>query len=372
MNFLTLFQDEEGEIVFDIGKTNKKNSTWYDETTKLSAYWKEKTKLRICTNITELPHKIPKPVEEFNIPLLKSSLQKAVRRKKSQAAVNLAWQLISQDISEFLRRFPIIILEDSVLHPNFSNIIWMMIADSKGWKLRKNQIKLLLETVYQISSCEYREYLHYENEEFSNPVYETKNHLLASIILRINYGGMKGDQEFMKRIVMMWLKRFEMDEKTWRNSFELIFQKIPNEIQTEIESLIEKKCLLLDKHKLNEGIDFHVFPKLILDFIKIQSEKRKILSKEDVQSLVWYHRSGISFKKYITKKENLLEIELQDFYESDDKLDSFKRWKEIEKDWIDICSDKFWNCIEREEEDKSKSKKVKLSSHKITDFFKFK
>eukprot|EP01080_Neovahlkampfia_damariscottae_P004115 gene4115-7401_t len=372
MSFITLFHDEQGEIIFEIGRTNKKEITWYDETVKLPNYWEEKTKLRVCINSNEPPHKIPKPIEDFHVPLLKSALQKGVRRRKAEAALHLAWQLISQDLTEFLRRFPVIILEDSVLHPNFSNIVWMMIANSKGWKLRKTQIELLLQTVYQIASCEYRDYLDFESEEFSNPCYNTNNHLLASIILRVNYGGMKGDQEFMKKLVMMWHNRFKIDYKIWNDSFDTIFPPIPKEIQSQITSMVEKKSFLKNEYKLNEGIDYHVFPSLIDQLFNVLKDKKKFIPVNDLKSIIWLHRSGISLKKYITTRKSLLKLDLQNEYETDEKLSTFDTWKDIKEDWIELCSEVFWRSYISEEFSSPKEKKTKIQNHKITDFFKIK
>ena len=57
----------------------------------------------------------PPPARTFNVSLLKSALQKAVRRSLAGTAVRLAHQLMAQDVQAFLRRIPVIMLEDSLL-----------------------------------------------------------------------------------------------------------------------------------------------------------------------------------------------------------------------------------------------------------------
>jgi hypothetical protein len=372
MKTVTLFMNETGKTFFEVGSTHKEDSVWYDHTINLPKYWEEKTKLRICTNIEDKPFKIPRTIEDFNIPLLKSSLQKSIRRNNTEAAIQLSLQLISQDLTEFLRRFPIIILEDCVLHPNFASIVWMMIANSKGWKLRKFQIEMLIQTVHDVASCKYRDYLDFNEVEFSNPVYESKNVFLASIILRVNYGGMKGDEEFMKKLTMMWHHRFKKDEKQWNEALSLIFPEIPSEKKLEIASIIEKKLFLKDKYKLNEGIDFHVFPNLLESFWNVLREKKKDFDVNQLKSMIWFHRSGVSFKCFITEKEDLLTLKLQDSFESHELLETFQMWKEIQKDWIDLCSENYWKSFIQDDLDQPKAKKPKIQNHKITDFFKLK
>ena len=63
--------------------------------------------------------------------IFKPCLQKAVRRKRPLPAVRCSMELMDKAFVEFTRRLPIIILEDSFLHPDFPFLIWIMIAASK-------------------------------------------------------------------------------------------------------------------------------------------------------------------------------------------------------------------------------------------------
>lgn len=92
---------------------------------------------------------LPTPQVWYYDELLKSTIQKAVRRRKSWtgentmlssefvsnsviAAVRLAYQLMRQSMPKFLRRLPVILMEDAICHPRFLYLIWLMIANSKG------------------------------------------------------------------------------------------------------------------------------------------------------------------------------------------------------------------------------------------------
>lgn len=67
--------------------------------------------------------------------IVKSMLQKAIRRRKGSAAVRLAYELYRLSPQELLRRLPVIIIEDSSLHPAYPILVWCMLAESKGYIL---------------------------------------------------------------------------------------------------------------------------------------------------------------------------------------------------------------------------------------------
>ena len=67
-------------------------------------------------------------------PVLKSMLQKSVRRREPEKAARLAVRMMSSSLTDFLRRLPIICVEDVGLHPEFSCVVWLMVAVSRGYR----------------------------------------------------------------------------------------------------------------------------------------------------------------------------------------------------------------------------------------------
>jgi len=67
----------------------------------------------------------------FSVPVLKSILQKSIRRRRPKPSVRLAMELADKSFGELIRRLPIICLEDSFLHHEFPFLVWLMIAYSK-------------------------------------------------------------------------------------------------------------------------------------------------------------------------------------------------------------------------------------------------
>lgn len=67
----------------------------------------------------------------LSVSQLKSCLQKSIRRRAPLPAVRVALELADRAWGDFVRRLPIIVLEDSTLHPDFGLLVWLMVADSK-------------------------------------------------------------------------------------------------------------------------------------------------------------------------------------------------------------------------------------------------
>ena len=135
------------------------------------------------------------------VPYLLSHLQKSIRRMDSVKAVKTAKHLIDLDSISFIRRLPIIMLEDVAFHESFLVIIWLMIAISKGYKLKVEIIKWLLGVVYYLSNEEYKEkYLKediiYEWDEDATS--DNVNIILNTLRFRKEYGGMKGDMSMIE------------------------------------------------------------------------------------------------------------------------------------------------------------------------------
>jgi hypothetical protein len=97
--------------------------------------------------------------EPLHPSLAKSMLQKAVRRKMTRKAIKLGNKLAQSSVQELFRRVPIICLEDSMLHPGYPILVWLMMAHSKGYKPPLALILVCLCITADIAGSEYRDYL---------------------------------------------------------------------------------------------------------------------------------------------------------------------------------------------------------------------
>ena len=111
----------------EIRETKPENIT-YETTFKI-----KKEEFVLCGNISS---NLTDYVPDYNFKYRKnqyllSHLQKCIRRTDSMKSVKSAKHLLDLDINSFMRRLPIIMLEDVTIHESFPVIVWLMIAVSK-------------------------------------------------------------------------------------------------------------------------------------------------------------------------------------------------------------------------------------------------
>jgi len=141
---------------------------------------------------------IPKlPYRKTNY--LLSHLQKSVRRMDDMKSIKTAKHLIDLDYNSFIRRLPIIMLEDVNIHSCLPIIVWLMIANTKGFKLKVNIVKWLLGVIYHLSNCP--EKIEYSNEDIGEIEIENEDIILQTLRFRKAYGGMKGDLNMVEYFI---------------------------------------------------------------------------------------------------------------------------------------------------------------------------
>ena len=157
----------------------------------------------------------------LSVPVLKSMLQKNIRRRRPMPAVRVAMELADKSYGDLVRRLPIMVLEDSILHPDFPLLVWLMVAESKGFKPPQQLMIKLMRIVFEVASCPIKDPLPsddtFADEDVGNndgeidladalgPDCET---MLRAMLLRVSYGGMKCDTEMLIQYEHMWRKRF--------------------------------------------------------------------------------------------------------------------------------------------------------------------
>jgi len=258
------------------------------------------------------PKKINFPIIntfDYSIPLLKSNLQKAIRRCDNKISIITSLALLQKEPIELLRRLPIIFIEDVCLMDSFPIIVWLMMAD-KDYKLTSNDTDIILNIVNSLCNCrEYFDYRENNNEyQFSHESlqdYENYNELLA-IYYRSEYGGMKGDMILLREAIEYYKNNPTKNEKTSYNSIEI------DKLDTELEILVE-------------AIDFHPFPLMLNTLSKMTNLDIKI-----IKECIWFVESGYNIRKPITIQKSKIHEER-------------KEWKKIEC-YLDEVRKNLINC----------------------------
>jgi hypothetical protein len=211
-----------------------------------------------------------------DIPLLKSNLQKAIRRGESAIAVSTALAMLQKDPIQLLRRLPIIYVEDVCMIDSLPIVIWLLMADSK-YKMTACDIGIILQIVYSLSGCSQyfddrtmncdMDYTHelLENEDRYNEV--------LCLHYRRLYGGLKGDMKLLLNAIEFYL---QYPHKIIRFQFS---EGIPFDIDPMVRIL-------------PESVDFHPFPSMI-SFI----QKKTSIDKQTIRDCIWFAESGYNIRK---------------------------------------------------------------------------
>ena len=220
---------------------------------------------------------IPRMDTEFTIPLLKSNLQKAVRRSESKSAIQSALAILQREPIEFLRRLPILFIEDVCLMDSFPIVIWLMMAD-KHYLLNTMDMDILLRIVRNL--CETKTYYEPTNVggtlDFDHHYLSTvkEKDCVLSLYYRMLYGGMKGDMSMLRNAIYYYNER-------------------PDEIgKTRYDLLVDYDELGYEVHILPESIDFHPFPYIIERIVRQTG-----FSEDDVRTCIWFAESGVNYRK---------------------------------------------------------------------------
>jgi hypothetical protein len=206
------------------------------------------------------------PKKHYNVSVLKSNLQKAVRRHNSTAAHATLRQLALQDPVELTRRLPIIMCEDSQLcSPLFTECIWLMAAVSKGYQLNANDLHILHNALESMLEASGRYNLRVDVDDSELTIRDAVTEAFA---IRIAFGGMKGDVRFLGFL----------ERRYSSGTLPCVEPKIYD---------ITPEPFCPQKHILPEAIDFHCFPKLLREIDGL------------TQDSVWWHWSSPNVRAFV-------------------------------------------------------------------------
>jgi hypothetical protein len=226
---------------------------------------------------------------------LQSHLQKNIR-KMNLNSVKTAKHIIDLDPNILLRRLPIIMFEDVIPHDSINTIIWLMIAVSKGYKLKNYMVEWLLGVVYWLTICKKHDI--YDNTypkiftDINRTSYKDKT-FLKSCVIRLSYGGMKCDMCMIKYFI-----------DYYNNENILLNQDKVKFIKLDIARLEHNEWDITAN-------DFHCDHKLLININK----QYPMFDIDYIRHLIWTYSS----------RKNLRIIE-------NDRIDEeYKDWKIIKK-----------------------------------------
>ncbi len=158
----------------------------------------------------------------FSPSLLKSNIQKSVRRGDVDKAVRSAKSLILLNETDALRRLMIIPIEDCILPPDYDKYAAMLMrVSSKGGEpLTKTEKTTALSIITDSARCKWRD-LDVGNPDDEGKDYamqpvkgNKENDLVNALLYRSRIGGSKWDWVMLNQMARVWNKRFATG--TWK------------------------------------------------------------------------------------------------------------------------------------------------------------
>ena len=242
----------------------------------------------------------------FSRSLLKSTIQKSVRRNEVDKAIRCAKSAIELDMKNVSRRIPIIILEESYAHPNFSKIIDVIRrAQRKSYSFTKADGELIINTIadaaYALTRDEFFAFHPYKEKSRKNKkpreLEGDELALVNSLRYRAKIGGSSFDRTMFEDIAAVWEHRFSFEDWTIDDVWKL-FPKHHNYTYDEVPHATHKDILI-------EAVDFHCSSLLthlasIPKVVEVVKACYPNLNTEFVlQDVIWKLRSGINVKDTI-------------------------------------------------------------------------
>jgi len=247
---------------------------------------------------------IPTINVDFSIPLLKSNLQKAIRRCENDIAIQSALAIIQKKPLEFLRRLPIIYIEDGCLLDSYPIVVWLMMAD-KDYILTTTDVDILLNIVNSL--CHYKDYFDDREKIKKKPLFSHESlqdyencHDLLALFYRSEYGGMKGDMQMLKNAISYYI---DYPSKTRKTLYGWIDYA---KIDTNLEILVE-------------AIDFHPYPQMLPILSRMTQ-----LEKDLIKEFIWYAESGYNIRKPFTLESSKKYIERREWHRISSCLESVR------------------------------------------------
>ena len=336
-SFFKMSKPAEGKknFIYDCVNAN----TWFtDDVSPNDEFVIGKCGIRLWKRNTH-PHSpimtYTEPAHPCPVPLLKSHLQKAIRRKKTELALRTLYSLMQADTIATLRRIPIIAIEDVSLVRGLSTLVWLMMSNKKhhvtevDYAFIENYIYTLCETDTCMDfTCEEKtEKINIEHALSHKNIVDQNPDEVDDILgmrYRIEYGGMKCDKQLLQNAIKQYMNLY-VDTPCAADDTPCAADDTPcaaddtpcaaddmpcaaddiSSVVTMKESNIDKnvaRChviLSLDPDQfIQEAIDFHPYPWIVKKiYSKINMGLKDKISYDIIKLYIWQVESSLNVRK---------------------------------------------------------------------------
>lgn len=283
------------------------------------------------SNFKEKPWEVPNKrlnshQKDIVVPIYKSHLQKAVRRRMAESAVATVNELIDLDHVTLLRRLPLIVLEDVFLYQEFPTLVWMMCYYGKfKYQMDDICVDYVRRTVAFLCQNEYKDPypqhgVGFSIDDLSDDLSETQRDLIFAMQLRKSYGGMPCDRAMIDRYCYKWVEQFSFPlRKKSKRDIEYLNRRLPLLFMNNLG--FKNDVRLTRNNFILAGIDFHPCPNMLTMILKHHPEYNN--NRDIIKKLIWNNSSSLNVRSNINdnkdddnseKKQSRLWMKIEDTF----------------------------------------------------------
>lgn len=215
------------------------------------------------------------------VPVLKSNLQKAIRRREDIPAVLTAYSLYVVAPVDLFRRLTIIMLEDCTPDPvAFSRLVWWLCATSKGHRLTVVEAEDLFGII--IGMCASEAYVPFDKARrplTAAAAEPTLQQFDAALAIRRSYRGMHCDTELVDYHRAYW---------SYAENARLLRPYAPVAVVTASLRHVQPRDIL------EAALDYHPYPWIIGKLAK--QEEDVSFDPDDMRAAVWLCESRVNLR----------------------------------------------------------------------------
>lgn len=305
-------------------------------------------------------YKITEPTREYDCNLLKSQIEKSIRRRCRSYLTPLVLQFINQNINHFLSLLMHFIAVNVPIHKDTLKCFWIYVAVKNGWKITQKQVVLIVNILNEVKACKYRDVLT-DNIEYRHPIvpceqtsilqnndlllkspqvyWMIENHCAALLLNRAMTDRPKRSSLYMICSVMIWKRRMTSLNVSQQMQWIQFLEPSANTFNTgrrcynftsepcisvydiddddkvflervEWEDIKDKKYNIEKEFDLDYAIDYHHFPSIENQFPHLRNlifRDHKLhrisnipMTDEAIIKTLWFYRTVLTTKISIT------------------------------------------------------------------------
>ena len=277
--------------------------------------------------------------------VLKSAVQKAVRRGACGPARRCALALLHAQPAECLRRLAVIAVEDATAHPATPLLVWFMAAQSKGYRLGAAARDAVARVAAELAACDVKDALgdpeplpgDAGSGDQSDPLRnlgaaraglsDEHGALVCALLMRARFGGMRCDVELLRAAAGRWRRRLLAEPWDWTKGLHVTFARAAEKAEEaraaeESAGDVDGKTIFNSLTRRDvplAAVDFHVSPVLerLLELDAVRAAAARAvraapsLAGDDgslanaLRSAMWANASAVTTKKTLVSRADL-------------------------------------------------------------------